>query len=242
MKSARRQPGFTLLELILAMAMVAMLAASLYASLRMAFKARDTATRVIGPVRAVNVAMDMIGQDLENALPPNGILAGPFLGQPAGSADNPTQFDTLEFFCIGEGPNHPGPTGWGGIRKIDLGVTEAADGTPNVLVRHVTDNLLAQIVPEPAEEIICRGVKSFTLRYYDLTMGWQDLWDSTQMGDVLPVAVEVTMEVQWPPAKPGEALSQEPGYKMTRIYWLPCHKEADTSGGTGSTGTTGATQ
>ena len=61
MRRAAAQSGFTLLELILAMGMISMLAVSLYATLRVAFKARESATSGIAPMRSANVALDLIG-------------------------------------------------------------------------------------------------------------------------------------------------------------------------------------
>ena len=86
----------TLLELILAMAMMSMLAVSLYGTLRVAFKARESATSGIAPMRSANVALDLIGEDLESALPPTGLLAGAFLAQHLGDVQNSQ--DTIEFY------------------------------------------------------------------------------------------------------------------------------------------------
>src|ERR1051325_10143787 len=100
MKRAPSQSGFTLLELILAMAMMSMLAVSLYGTLRVAFKARDSAKSGIAPMRSANVALDLLGEDLESALPPTGLLAGAFLAQHLG-ADAQNSQDTIQFYCIG---------------------------------------------------------------------------------------------------------------------------------------------
>lgn len=218
MSRQTRQSGFTLLEVLLAMAMISMVVLSLYASLRIAFRARESAKEAIGPIRAASVALEMIGRDLECVLPPNGVMAGAFVGQHASSSGNMT--DVLEYYCVGEGPDHSDPTGWGGMRKVELGVTNLADGTPDVLVRRITSNLLSPVVVEPEDEILCRGVKTFMLRYYD-GMAWQDVWDSTTAGDVLPYAIEIDLEIQWPADGPeGSRL-----YKMTKILPLVCRKE-----------------
>ena len=76
--------GFTLLEVILALAMVSLVALSLYASLQTACKARERASLSIEPARAASVSMELFRQDVESALTPNGILAGPFIGRRAG--------------------------------------------------------------------------------------------------------------------------------------------------------------
>jgi type II secretion system protein J len=217
MTNGRRQSGFTLLEVVLAMAMVAMLALSLFASLRIGFKARQSATRAVAPVRAMQVAMDLVRQDLESALPPTGVLAGAFIGEHL--QEDGGDADMVEFYCVGEGPMRAEPTGWGGIRKINMGVVKLEDGKKG-LVREITSNLLAAVQETAEQEVLCRGVRSFTLRYFDGT-AWQDMWDSSEMGDVLPMAVEVTIELE-PPA---HAAAQERGYRMTRYFALACRKE-----------------
>jgi hypothetical protein len=98
---------------------------------------------------------------------------------------------------------------------------------PPSLVRSVTRNLLAPTVPPPDEEILCRNVRSFTVQYFDGT-DWQDSWDSTTLGDILPQAVAMTFEALIDDAKPG----QEPRvYKVSRVFPLACATPADASAG-----------
>ena len=62
------------------MAMVAILSMSLYASLHVAFKAQRAEAAVAAHARAVDIAMNMLRDDIENAMVPNGVLAGTFVG------------------------------------------------------------------------------------------------------------------------------------------------------------------
>ncbi len=229
----RRKPsqhGFTLLELILAMGMISMLAVSLYAMLRVAFKARESATSGIAPMRSSNIALDLLGEDLESALPPTGVLAGAFLGQHLG--DVQSSQDTVEFYCIGSGDGVDPPNS-AGFRKIDLGLEPSPDGRGNMLVRRITNNLLSPQEIQPQEEILCRNVRSFGIQYYDGTQ-WYPEWDSTQMGDILPVAVQVDLQIQT------GTDSQAPLYHASRVFAFACHTDQSTTS-TGATGTTGAT-
>ena len=70
---------------------------------------------------------------------------------------------------------------------------------------------------DPAEEVICRGVQSFDLRYFD-GVDWQDKWDSAAQGNVLPRAVEVTLELV--PAV--DANEDEKGPWVCRVFQIPC--------------------
>jgi type II secretion system protein J len=238
MKRIAHQHGFTLLELILAMGMVSMLALTLYTSLQVAFKAKESALAAIGPARTALVALDMIKRDLEAALPPTGVLAGAFIGEP--TSDAGITASGLEFYTMGTSPNYIEAPMSEGIRKVELAVQIAPQDRTRVLVRRITTNLLAPQTLPPEEEILCRGVHSFAVRFFDGTQ-WMDQWDSTQLGNILPVAVEVTLDLDWPPLKqPADSI-----YRVSQVFMLPCHQDAQddtTSQGTSTSAGTGASQ
>ena len=213
---SRRRAAFTLLELSLAMAMMAMLALTLYMSITIALRARESSAATIAPVRAATVASDLIRQDLESVLPPTGNLAGPFIGYSNGGLPN-GRSDAITFYCVGGDPALGDTPLAEGIRRVDLLVR--SDVTPPILVRQVNRNLLAQAEMPPEEEILCRNVRSLAIRYFDGTT-WQETWDSTTMGDVLPTAVEMTLELDVV-RKPG--LPPQP-YRVLRIIPLACAK------------------
>jgi prepilin-type N-terminal cleavage/methylation domain-containing protein len=240
-----RRPAFTLLEMILAIAMVAMLSGTLYMSLNVAFKARDSAHAAVGPMRQASVAMDLIRQDLESVPPPSPtptdtttaplLLNGPFYGgiQQIGTGGSPTS--VLDFFSIGRdtvlpaAQNLPQPLSEGVRRIAFLVRTDLQPQGPPVLVRRITRNLLSQAQQEPEEEILCRGVRGFVVRYYD-GVEWLEEWDSTTLGDVLPMAVEITLEMDKSPGQtqsPWLTPAQSEPYRITRVFPLPCAKPVD---------------
>jgi len=198
--TARR--AFTLLEMLLATTIVALLAGSLYAALTTALKARRTALASVDGVRKVNTTMELLRTDLLAAVPPRATLSGSFVGQ-AGGGLSGTISDGLTFSAAVTDVL-PG-TGVGDIKKIEYACQTSTSGTMD-LVRRVTTNLLAQATVEPKEEMLCRGLTSFTLRYYDGT-AWAAEWDSTKT-NALPTAVEVTLGL-------GDATT-------TRIMLIPC--------------------
>ena len=211
-----RRKAFTLLEMLVAMAMIAVLAGSLYASMRIGFSARERSEAAIEPVRAVGVAFESLGRDFACAPPPRGILAGAFTGTDAeddatGLPSDSVTFSTRAASGIGAAP---------GIIGVEYALGEAPDATGLALVRRVTVNLLAPEAEEPAEEVLCRGVVSLDLRYFDGT-DWLDAWDSTTAGDILPLAVEAVLG--FPPAEEG---AQE-GPRNRRVFVLPCHAAAE---------------
>ncbi len=233
----RRQRGFTLLEMLVAMSMIVVLAVSMYASLRIGFRARISAERAVAPARAVQLAMDLLRRDLESALPPNGEFAGPFFGERMDQGG--MLADIVEFYCVSEAPEMADPPGQGGIRRVQYGLEMPASENRGVLVRRITPSLWSTIELEPEYEVLCRGVRSFALRYWDGLM-WQEMWDSTALGDILPIAIEVNLEIDRPGADPDQA---EP-YRVTRIITLSCYTNPEVEGTAveqGATETGGAT-
>ena len=234
-----RHTGFTMLELLVAMAMMGALAVSLYGTLRVAFRARDSATSAVAPVRAAQIAVDLIRTDLESALPPKtGGLAGPFRAQFGIETPNAS---TIQFHCAALDPVRPNgtpgnvqavntynPFTAGGVRRVELSVAQLPDGTMGLVRRTVHNLPLAVTEPLPQEEIICRGVRTFLLRYFD-GLVWQDFWDSDQQLDAIPFAVEMMLELE----RPGATSRDDPTYRVSRIFTLPCYQEpmAEEEGG-----------
>jgi general secretion pathway protein J len=211
-----RHRGFSLLELLLAMGMAAMLALSLYMAMNVTIRARRSAFASLEPSRAGAAAIDLVQRDFESVPPPTGTLSGPFYGehQAAGSGDN----DSVEFCSIGADPIEGDPADASplaeGVRRIEFYVT--TDGPQPALVRRVTRNLMPASEPYAEEEILARGVRSFSLRYFDGT-SWQESWDSTTLDDSLPFAVAITLEM-------GDARSDTTGHRVTRVVPLACAK------------------
>src|SRR5947209_20324847 len=64
-RRAASRSAFTLLELIVAMLMVSIMAASLFAGMRIAFRSQSSAEVAIEPVRTAAVAMEFLREDLQ---------------------------------------------------------------------------------------------------------------------------------------------------------------------------------
>ncbi|MEX0775577.1 MAG: type II secretion system protein GspJ [Phycisphaeraceae bacterium] len=242
--------GFTLLEVMIAMAMFAVIAAGLSTSLYVAFKARRTTTDGLAPARATRLALETIARDLSSATPPVGILAGAFVGtdQPGDAGD------ALEFFAVRAAMLDPDAAGdvqrvsYAIVSESELNVDnqvalegDASGHSPSdtMLVRRVTSNLLSPQTIEPREQVLCRGVTAMNFRYYDGTQ-WVDTWDSTAQENTLPRAVEVTLTLK-PNAMVESAQTAAADYQAARVVALPCAISAITattvsiSGGAGAT-------
>ena len=210
--------AFTLLEVLLAMTLMSMLAATLYASLHIAFSARDSVQAALDEANAGELGLDLLRRDFCQALPPRGILAGAFTGTD-GQWENATDADSMSFYASSNSPAAD-------ELACDVVHVEYSLGTDDdgrlALVRNTTTNLLAAETPEPLTEVICRNVRSLNLRYYD-GVDWVDAWDSTQYGDGLPLAVEVLLELR--PGRrvsPDNPYADDQGALLARVLVAPC--------------------
>jgi len=209
-----RESAFTLLEMLVAMALMSVIAASLYASLHIGFRARESAMAAVERVRMAELGIEILRKDIESALPPTGILAGEFIGQDA-IDESGRDADTLLFHSSAHVPELSERAS--DIRKVELAFALVSDGTERALIRGITTDLLATESVEPEEEVLCHGVLAFNLRYFDGSE-WLDGWDSTTHGDVLPLAIEITLEV----ARPEATEPAAGGYRVSRVFLLPC--------------------
>jgi type II secretion system protein J len=211
--------GFTLIELLIAMTMMSIIAASLYTSMSIGFKARESAERVVEKGRAAEIAIDLIKGMVSSAMVPNGVLAGEFKGM-NGADEKGYEADTISFYTADYNPKE-GELSCD-IEKIEIGTDVRENTSEKIIYRKTTTNLLSSKTLDPAEEVLCGGVRSLTLQYYD-GADWVDSWDSTENSNTLPKAVEVTLVLEnTDNASNTEGSSNENLYTFTEIITLPC--------------------
>jgi type II secretion system protein J len=184
--------GFTLLELLIAMTMMTIIAASLYTSMSIGFKARESAERVVEKGRSAEIAVEVIKGMLMSAVVPNGVLAGSFVGED-GENDGGYPGDTLTFYTADYNPKEDELAC--DIEKVALTMSVRKDSKERVIVRKVTTNLLSPSTIDPDEEILCGNVRSMNLQYYDGS-DWVDAWVSSENDNALPKAVKITIVLE----------------------------------------------
>ena len=82
------------------------------------------------------------------------------------------------------------------VKQVEYALEVPGGSTQQCLVRRVWDNVQALQVQQdnPREEIVCRNVAQFSLRYFDGSQ-WQTTWDSPSNDNQMPAAVEVTLQL-----------------------------------------------
>ncbi|HDZ22035.1 hypothetical protein LCGC14_0467590 [marine sediment metagenome] len=206
--------GFSLLELLVALAMMAVLAGSLYATLQIAFRARRSSQASIEPVRRAEIVLSLLRADFQSAMVPRGVLAGVFLGEDEADVSGGIG-DSVSMYCAASGGESDEQVG--DVRLIEFYCEPSADGSAMTLLRRVVVNPLASATDDAPIETLCRNLAGFDLRYFD-GWDWQDQWDSVVQNDSLPVAVEVTLQLQPPPKSPPDA----EGYLTSQVFLIPC--------------------
>ena len=209
------------------------------------------------------MAIAILRNDIESALPPTGLLAAECVGEDE-TGETGRESDILRLHtCSGNreiqyadeaGEDH-GQLSMsssaydsqlqvgGDMQQIEYELVRDAGNLVDVdfnLLRKVTRNLLAQTEPAPVEQVICRYVVTYNVRYLDGS-DWVDSWDSSQQEDTLPPAVEGSLEVKVkdPSETESENLSsyqRSESYESERtrrvvlVLLLPCSTPPDDGG------------
>ena len=195
------QRGFTLIEMILAIGISAIVLIVANAAFFSALRLRDATTDAVDAASPVDSAVTFIKRDLACIVPPtNGtskILSGGFRvgnGLTSVGVGDPV---AVEMFTATGSLSDSAP--WGDIQRVtyELKTPTTVSVTGRDLYRSVTRNLLAMSTPEVTEQLMLSGVDSLKFSCYDGTQ-WNDTWDTTDPTSIntnLPTAVRVDIKM-----------------------------------------------
>ncbi|MCC6231628.1 MAG: prepilin-type N-terminal cleavage/methylation domain-containing protein [Verrucomicrobiales bacterium] len=189
---APRAAGFTLLEVLLAITVGAVVLVAINGVFFSALRLRERTTRLIESALPVQRALNLVTRDLASLVPPGTTMSGAFATVPTNSL-LPGQV-TPDLFTASATLDDLTP--WPEVQKVAylvLPSTNRAHGKQ--LVRAVTRNLLATVTESPAYEPVLDGVESLTLLYHDGTQ-WQTTWDSATAATPLPAAIKVELQLE----------------------------------------------
>jgi len=213
--------GFTLLELIVAIALMDIIAVTLYSSMYTGFRAKKKSQAILKPFQSIIPAFEFIRKDLTSAARPDGILAGVFSGENV-SGQKSQDADTLSFYTCSYQPETDEVSS--NIVHIEYVLKNDTQRNQIVLKRLITKNILSPTEADPEEEVICRGIAGLDMKYYDGS-SWVDEWDSSEQDNQLPWGVQVTLTID---DSDSDESSDAEFRNFTRIYLLPTANEETT--------------
>jgi general secretion pathway protein J len=193
--AARR--GFTLIEMILAIGIAALVLVTISTVLYTALRLRDDTADMVDAESPVDAAMVFLKRDLQCAVTPtNGttkVLSGGF--RAGNNLTSPGQGDpvAVELFTASGATSDSVP--WGDIQRVtyELKTPAGSASGGRDLYRSVTRNLLAVSTAEVSDQLMLSGVASLKFACYDGAQ-WNDTWDTTDPTSTqtnLPLAVRV---------------------------------------------------
>jgi type II secretion system protein J len=200
--------AFTLIEVILALGIFALVLVSISTAFFAALRLRQKTSERIEEGLPLTHALSVLRRDLQNTLPPGGVLAGDFRsgnGGGGGSSSSSTaranrglstsQNVGLDFFTSTGRLSDSQP--WGDIQEVNYQLQEPADRAHAYgrdLVRTVTRNLLATATQATDVQRLVGNVEDLQFLYFDGTQ-WRDSWDTSAGDTGLPAAVRVRIQL-----------------------------------------------
>lgn len=173
---SRRDRGFTLIEVLVALALTALVSLILLHGIRLAAAGLDRHTRAAERLDARQSLDTLLRRTLGSAISEPRIAGGTFAGRP----------DAVAFLGIAE-------DGGPGLYRIDLALDPRRRDRALILRRR-----LATPAGDPREatSVVATGVRTFRLAYFgadggDATPGWHDSW---QQLAILPSMVRVILD------------------------------------------------
>ncbi len=186
------EKGFTLLELLVALSVFALVSVISYAGLRSVLVAENQSEAYAERLQQLQSAVLMLERDLSQAV--NRPIRDQFGDSRIGFYANPGDKFQLEFTRAG----HPNPLGIkrSTLQRVAYGVAD------NSLVRYSWSTLDRPQGSEPLSVVLLDDVRDVEVRLLNQDRSWQSQWqgeDSADSTEVeLPLAVEVTLQLDTP--------------------------------------------
>jgi general secretion pathway protein J len=195
MKGPGRSAGFTLLETIIALALLGLIMVLLFSSLRLGSRSWDTGEHHIAESSQRSVIMGFLRRELEQVYPLSWHVQGEdvvaFVGEPSAIAFVGPMPDSLAT---------------GGNHMISLGLGQGAEGQDLVLRWHLPtpDMQDFSMLTDADQVVLAKGVQSMSITYFGADGGskapsWHDQWFNRQ---ALPALIRIRIRLasgdEWP--------------------------------------------
>ena len=223
------QSGFTLIELIMAGTLTAMVLGGAFASLSVVLQAYKAQSGKTNSADVARLIFDRMRTDLSSTFISPHKAVTRFVGMDQQEGEFAT--DSLTFIST---INHPIETGGGTSDQVEVQYyIDLDDSTPERWLIRRFDNtpdndpfsggVLALLGPQ-----VC----ALDFQYFDGTIWWPS-WDAV---DQIPVAVYVKIGI-FEPQQPGDTPAAEVVRYFSTTIWIPCYRQppADSLGPMGGT-------
>ena len=199
LQKAGRSRGFTLIEVLIAVTVFAIVLGAMSTVLFGAFRMRNTMTRTLDEALPLQQAVARIRRDLAGIVPPGGRLSGALQTPANGGTILPGQISPC-FYTTTAALDELAP--WGEVQKVFYALTDSTNRSNGKdLIRAVNQNLLPVMIEEqPTQQVLMSGVQNVLFFFYDGTQ-WRDSWDSstadptTGQTNTLPQAIKVQIQL-----------------------------------------------
>jgi type II secretion system protein J len=192
--------AFTLIEMVLAIGVAAMVLIAINTALFASIRLRDATADVVDTATPVDQTISILRRDLQCAVTPtNGtskVLSGSFkVGNV--SSIGVAQPVAIELFTATGALSAKTP--WADIQRVSYGLQQPTEQSAvgKNLVRSVVRNLLTITTPDVDNQLMLRGVESVKFTCFD-GQQWQENWDTTGLNSTetnLPLAVRVDIQM-----------------------------------------------
>ncbi|RJP26508.1 MAG: prepilin-type N-terminal cleavage/methylation domain-containing protein [Candidatus Omnitrophota bacterium] len=185
--SYERRGAFTLLELLVSIAMFSVILAAINSVLYGSLRLRENNERHIERRNPKLYALSIMKRDFRNAVPTGEILAGPLIGENEGGINQ--RRDRLELYTSTGVLREDSP--FGDIQKVEYALYESNSRDRRggyFLIRSLIRNLLSTVEEVEEEQVLLDDVQSLEFTYYD-GQNWLDSWDSTSQDPPMPLAI-----------------------------------------------------
>jgi general secretion pathway protein J len=194
-----RSAGFTLMEMLLAVAVSAVVLSVISTIYFTALQLRNRTTRTFDELLPLQHALGVIQDDLASLAPPGGPLGGELQTTPGTSSANA---GTMNLFSSGQrvSPDFFTVTGvigeftpFADVQRVAYFLVDPTNrpAAGRDLMRIISRNLLPATVEEPGAQWLLGGVETLYFQYFDGTT-WLDTWDST-ISSNLPTAIRLQL-------------------------------------------------
>lgn len=209
----RRARGFTLIEVLLAVAIFGMVVVAMHLVFFGALRLRNRTTAALEATVPLQQALAIMRRDLAGLVVPGGTLSGVL--QTTLTANSATSAGTNDSAVSGLGSTSAtidlqGRVGpdlytavgilsedrpWAEVQKVAYRLAESTNNTPGLdLFRVVTRNLLPTLTEDSEDQWLMGGVETVEFEFYDGTL-WRDYWDSSTEETPLPAAIRVAIQL-----------------------------------------------